>query len=70
MVKTLPRSPEINRYLIKESSLDPKRDMFDKNTLLRNDDLTFDFLALKRSETCRRFRDLQNSIVILSNGAV
>ena len=28
------------------------------------------FLTPGRSESCRRFRDLQKSIVILSNGAV
>ena len=28
----LPRSPEINRYFVKRSRLDPKRNTFDENT--------------------------------------
>ena len=38
--------------------------------LKANVDPTFEFLALRRSGTCRCFRDLQKSIIILSNGAV
>ena len=30
-MQTLPRSPEINRYFVKESRLDPKHNIFDKN---------------------------------------
>ena len=41
-----------------------------RNTLpLKNVDLTLELLALRRSGKCRQFRDLQKSIVILSNGA-
>ena len=71
IVQTPPRSAEINRYFVKRSHLDPKRHTFDENTTpLKMIISRLCFLALRRSGMSRRLRDLRNSILILSNGAV
>ena len=53
------------------SHLDPKRITFEENTTpLKMIISRLCFLALRRSGMSRRLRDLQNSVLILSNGAV
>ena len=44
-----PRSPEISRYFVKRSRLDPKRNTFDENTTpLKNDNLTPEFFGFEK----------------------